>query len=377
MFMVFSYHAWEFGDSPDFGAHVFGRHLGFGAVFAGFPAGVDLFMVLSGFCLFWPVCIKPASVADWSWQDYARRRIHRIVPPYYAAIVYCTLLPIVLVFVYRLLHQPAKWQHLPSVWQYVTHLLFLHTLFADTWGGIQGAFWSLGLEAQFYVAFPLVILAYRKYGIKVAAGMTLISVIYRVIVGVLTAHSPWIMQFLPSVFFLGRWMQFAAGMTAAWIVARTIRTDTPYSARIGSVMLAAGLAVYAVALANMPKSLTFLPVRDLLLAAAFAGTLVALCGSLTPLKKPFESEGLVWLGTISYSIFLIHQNTIFYVSELLKKVLHLAGPARFLALDTFGFAFIVGIAFLFFKLFEAPFMSRVPKSPWKFARSGKESRIAL
>lgn len=139
----------------------------------------------------------------------------------------------------------------------------------------------------------------------------------------------------------------------------------------------AGLVVYAVALADMPKPLAFLPVRDLLLAVAFAGALVALCGSLTPLKRPFESRGAVWLGTISYSTFLIHQNTSFYVSELLKKVLHLAGPARFLVLDTFGFAFIVGLAFLFFKLFEAPFMNRAPQSQWKFAKSEKESRIAL
>ena len=344
---------------------------------AGFPAGVDLFMVLSGFCLFWPLCIKPGSVTGWSWKTYARRRIHRIVPPYYAAIVYCTLLPIVLVGVYRLLHQPAHWQPLPSLWQYAAHLLFIHTLFSATWGGIQGAFWSLGLEAQFYVAFPLVVLAYRKYGIRVAAGMTLISIVYRCIAGIMTAHSPWLMQFLPTVFFLGRWMQFAAGMTAAWVVARAVRDDMFYSARLGLGMLAAGLLLYGTALSVMPAWLTLFPVRDLLLAASFALALVAVCASKTPLNLLFENKVVVWLGTISYSIFLIHQNTIFYVSELLKKVLHLGGPARFLVLETVGFAVIVGVAFVFFKLFEAPFMNRVPSFQWKFSKLKKENRIAL
>ena len=49
------------------------------------------------------------------------------------------------------------------------------------------------------------------------------SIIYRLIASVLTAQSTWTVQFLASVTFMGRWMEFAAGMIAAWYLAKTNR----------------------------------------------------------------------------------------------------------------------------------------------------------
>lgn len=359
MLMVYTYHVWQFGGAPALAVGSSGIEIG--RAIGELPAGVDLFMVLSGFCLFWPLAWSPSAVTNWSWVDYFKRRTRRIVPPYYAAILFATLLPVALLLLYRALGHPAKWQELPSLWQYVTHLLFIHTLFPETWDGIQGAFWSLGLEVQFYLAFPLVVIAFRRYGIwRTVGAMVTVSVAYRMLIGAFVSGQPWPNPFLFSVFFLGRWMQFAAGMAGAWLVAQSSRRGTTLPARTGGLILACAVSVYALAGSRWTDAVPVFPLRDVLLAAAFAAAMVALCATRIPARRVFESRAIVWLGGISYSIFLIHQNTAFYLSELLKKVLHLEGAARFAVLMTIGFACIVAASYVFYRWFEMPFMAAKP-----------------
>ena len=66
------------------------------------------------------------------------------------------------------------------------------------------------------------------------------------------------------------------------------------------------------------------------------------------------------LGFISYSIFLIHWPVIYYFSCLLER-LHFHGRPLFLALYFGGLPVTVGIALVFFRLFEKPFLN--PPSP--------------
>ncbi len=355
MLMVYTYHAWLAGGTPSLSVPLGSHSVSFGSLLSGFPAGVDLFMVLSGFCLFWPLAKNPAAANGWSPAIFGWRRIRRIVPPYYAAILYVTLLPNALVVLYRLLGQQAKWQPMAEGWHYVTHLLFLHTLFPASWASIQGAFWSLGLEAQFYLAFPLVVAGYARLGIRVVWFMAGASILYRIGAILYTQSSPWDVQFVASVFFLGRWMQFGAGMLAAWAVARGLPARLS-GGWAGTGMLSLALAAYFSGLANAAH---FSPLRDLLLAAGFGAGIVALCGTATPFRHLFDNRVARGLGVISYSVFLIHQNTLFYLSELFKKVLHLEGPSRFALLMTLGLAFILGLALIFFRFFERPFLQPV------------------
>ena len=357
MLMVFTYHAWENGDAPRHMVHLLGREFNLFGMLGQFPAGVDLFMVLSGFCLFLPICKRVGAPVGWDWKDYARRRVQRIVPTYYVAILFATLLPYVLVILFHLLHQKANWQPLPSAKQYITHLTFTHTLFPDTWAGVCGAFWSLGLEAQFYLVFPLVIWAYAKYGIRVSAAMVVISVVYRVVASKLTDPG-WTPQFLVGIFFLGRWMEFALGMLAAYTVAAYRRKDRTRPGWEGTLAITGGLGLYALATSPLVDSMWAFPARELLLGTAYAILMTALCITATPIRKLFASKPMVKLALFSYSLFLIHQPLAYYMSEMFKKVLHLGGEKRFLMLLTVGFAIIAGISYLFFLLFEKPFLPK-------------------
>jgi len=356
MLMVYVYHTWEFAGAPALRV----GELSIGAIINGFPAGVDLFMVLSGFCLFWPLAKNPSLAAQWETGDFARRRARRILPPYLGSILFVTLLPNFFVCIFKLSHLPAKWQHFPSLWQYVTHLTFTHTLFPGTWDGIQGVYWSLGLEAQLYVAFPLVVWLFRKMGIAVLIPMVLTSLVYRIIGAAILRDAGWRPNFLFSITFLGRWMEFAAGMLAAWIVAK--RRNSLLSGFAGSALCGSAILTYSVAVSHLVPNLGRFPLREVLLSFAFGSGAVAVCASRSLLRRALEHRALVFLGVISYSIFLLHQNMMFYFGELLKKVLHLNAGARLGLLLTVGFAITVAISYAFFRIFERPFLSARAKS---------------
>lgn len=279
-----------------------------------------------------------------------------IVSPYYVAILYLSVLPNLSVLVFHALHKTAKWQVIPSLWQYLSHLLFVHTLSPATWSTVQGAFWSLGLEAQFYLVFPLVVLAYSRYGIKITRWMIAGSIIYRLIASVLTAQSTWTVQFLASVTFMGRWMEFAAGMIAAWYLAKTNRLGGVISGRNGFCTLTVCIGLYILAMTEKVAAVPYLPVRDLLLATCYSGAIFAVCASQSKVRLLFVNRYITGIGFIAYSIFLIHQATAFYLGALLKKVFHLNGSVRFGILESVRFVGIVGLSYLFFRGFEAPFL---------------------
>ncbi len=357
MLMVYSYHVWQFSGSPEKILNLGTYSLNLFGIFGTFPAGVDLFMVLSGFCLFLPLCKSPESLANWNIKQYFVRRVRRIVPPYYAAILYAILLPQVLVILFRVLGQKANWQPFPAPLDFFSHLFFVHTLFLSTWEGINGSFWSLGLEAQFYLTFPLVVFAFRRFGTRVFWAMIGISMLYRALADfVLSPQSSGAAQFLYSIFFLGRWMQFALGMAAAWLVAKHWKAKQWRSPVAGSVAIALCAALYALAVSSFASVLPRLPLRDLLLGLSYAGLIIALCVTKTPLRALFENKAMVGLGFISYSFFLIHQPTAWFFSEMMKKKLGVGGETLFYALCSAGFLVVLGISYLFFVVFERPFL---------------------
>jgi peptidoglycan/LPS O-acetylase OafA/YrhL len=353
MLMVFLFHSWEFGGTPVWHVTVLGRETNMLGFLSNFGTGVDLFMVISGFCLFWPLCKSTEALRTWEWRPYFKHRIRRIVPPYYAAIGYAVLLPMVLVVLFRSMKIAANWQPIPSAWQLFTHLLFIHSMFPGTWNGITGAFWSLGLEAQFYVLFPLAVFGYRRGGVKVIWWMIAASVFIRIVGAAVIPSFNW--RFVLSISCFGRWMEFGAGMLTALAVAKDWREERTHGALTGAAQVAGAFVLYVLATVwATPSVVSRVPIYEVLLSTCFALLILALCTSRTPVARFAGSPVAVWLGGISYSIYLIHQPTAWYLSEFLKKKLHLGGIADLCLLATVGFAVVVAVGYPFFLVFEKP-----------------------
>jgi peptidoglycan/LPS O-acetylase OafA/YrhL len=337
MIMVFCYHVWQFSGGPTWNV----GNLSPGSVVGQFALGVDLFIVLSGFCLYWPIANtnQPFDV-----KQYFLRRFWRIAPAYYMSILVMLLMPNALVILMKLLHKPATWQEVPGLVQILTHLTFTHALHPDTWAGIQGAYWSLGLEAQLYVAFPIVLIAVKKLGVPVTTlCMWLITVAWSYIWPNVFPNG----EFAASLSIFGRWGHFAAGM----LVAHTCR-GAHRKNHWGLGLL--GLTLVVLGQLSIVREISLIPATDLCSLSGFA---LILMSAVQPAGVPtiFSSKPLVYLGTISYSIFLLHQNIMWYFGELLKKIVHVPEAMMFPIYMTIGFGMIVVLASFWYRWFEVRF----------------------
>lgn len=118
--------------------------------------GVDLFFVLSGF-LITDILLKNVSGKHYLRNFYARRFL-RIFPVYYLALIICLLI---------LPRMPALnlnadyyTQHQFWLWTYLQNWLFIYR--EPVGDQLLLHTWSLAVEEQFYLLWPLIILLVRK-----------------------------------------------------------------------------------------------------------------------------------------------------------------------------------------------------------------------
>ncbi len=264
--------------------------------------GVELFFFLSGFVLFQPYARAALEGRrEPSLGHFAYRRAIKIVPSYVFAIAAMIALGI---------------QHYPSFGAAARdvglHLLFVHNWFADTYGSIDGVMWSLAVEVQFYLIFPLVAWAFRRRPLLVFALMSAIGVGWRVaavrwrweIVGQLQGQLPAALDV------------FAAGMLAAWLTV-LLRARYPDLARRRALwtvvsLVAAGAVIvllqdafrirYADGSFAHWKALHIFP-----LVLAYCAFAVAALQAFPVWRAAIANPVLVFLAAISYNLYLWHQ----------------------------------------------------------------------
>jgi len=107
--------------------------------------GVDLFFVLSGFLLFLPYAKALLFQERWlSLRTFYLKRIFRIWPGYYFS------LGLILCWYERQYLQPDHWKQL------ALFFTFFMDSSSQTWQQINGPFWTLAIEWQFYLLLPLI-----------------------------------------------------------------------------------------------------------------------------------------------------------------------------------------------------------------------------
>ncbi|MFM2185762.1 MAG: hypothetical protein RIR43_334, partial [Pseudomonadota bacterium] len=124
--------------------------------------GVDLFLVISGFVIALSALRGYDRMGSAFRASFARRRLARIVPLY-------LLTAIVFLFLVEpsLLAQPARVLALHAA----THLTFIHNLWPNTHGSINGPNWSVALEMQFY----LLMVICTPWLVRIRPGLLLIG----------------------------------------------------------------------------------------------------------------------------------------------------------------------------------------------------------
>jgi peptidoglycan/LPS O-acetylase OafA/YrhL/O-antigen/teichoic acid export membrane protein len=313
---------------------------------------VSVFIVISGFSLGlvawrgglgWPGGMAAFFVG----------RFRRIVPTYWAAVVVCAGLGA------TLLSHPdgTLWDgaipiRLSGV---VTHLLLLQDVH---WAGPAGstAFWSLAVEWHIYLAFPLLILLLRRW-----PRMWLAPVLVAGVVSCVSQLTPdsrlgsWTAGLHPSLYAL-----FVLGLVSARQAAQAsdAATRRRHEARL-LFAFAWGLVLAMVVMAHGLDPVS--PVNDL-----WFGPLAALCIGRMAIAAPrprsfrsvLELRPLVWLGTISYSLYLIHAVVIESVWRLTARPWQLGEPWSLVVEVTVGLSASIGAAAVFHRLVERRFTQR-------------------
>ncbi len=264
--------------------------------------GVDLFFFISGFVIVYPF-VKALINKDVqpAWISFAYRRALKIVPSYALSIA------LVMALGYVQFASPQD-----AFKQIVTHLLFIHTWFADTAGGINGVLWTLAVEVEFYAIFPLIWLAFRRWPYVTAAVMILIANAFRQYAFSCCLHTSALIMIenLPS--FLDT---FAFGMICAYIYVR-YRENWRGNIAKGSATLAAaaGFAMLAFMLHGLwtiraqPDWSTAWAIANRT-PSAFVFALMAL-GSLLAYRwwqRLLANPVLLFFAVISYNLYLYHQ----------------------------------------------------------------------
>jgi len=280
--------------------HVFGATLNFNAIpEAGF-IGVDLFFFISGFCLFYPyaralVDGRPRQ----SLATFAYRRAIKIVPSYYLSLALVVAL---------------GWAHFASpadaFAQIVAHATFVHVFNDDTFGGINGVLWSLAIEVQFYVVFPLVCWCALRRPALTCALACAAAAAYRVVVAAHydAAHQ---LEQLSGTIDL-----FAAGIFAAYAYRALAFRAPQLVARRGfwtAVALAGSVAsAWTLRSAFDARLLSGWPGmwevwgRSALALSFFVLTLGSLF-AVPAWQRGLGNPALLFLSAISYNLYLWHQ----------------------------------------------------------------------
>jgi peptidoglycan/LPS O-acetylase OafA/YrhL len=152
---------------------VFNHHIYFDLIPRTGFLGVELLLFISGFGLFLPYAaqgsqqkmVEKTEVPKL--KDYVFHRFIRIVPSYYL----CILIAVLVTHPFQGLTE--------GLWQILTHLLFIHNLFPETWGTINGVLWTLGIEVQFYLIFPLLAYFFTRKPYLTFPILVAIAIIYR------------------------------------------------------------------------------------------------------------------------------------------------------------------------------------------------------
>ena len=328
--------------SPAFAA------LGYAISFGNYA--VTIFIVLSGFCLAIPVALSPARTLRGGFRDYMLRRARRILPPYYAALslflLLVTLLPVLQT------PQGTAWDSkIPLTWDaLMAHLLLVHNLYPGWMFKLDGPMWSVATEWQIYFFFPLLLLLWRRLNLAAAAGFALVLSLVPQL-------------FLPSQLSF-RWLHpwffgvFALGMAGAVVVFspaacwQRVRERLPWRvlAWFGGALALASLVIGDSYL-GLPTYLneTLLGVGSCLVLVYCA--LSEQAGRQTALLGFLNHRRVVFIGTFSYSLYLIH-SPLLGLFNLLTLELPLTSDLRLLMMLLVALPLAVGASYLFYLLTE-------------------------
>ena len=287
-----------------------------GVHYFGYPSGgyfsMEVFFALSGFLITTLLLEERDRTGAISLGAFYRRRGHRLLP---------ALFTVLAAYLVVMSASPAKaLEQVGVVFFYVTNIVMAsgsHLMGVDRSGPFWSAlspFWSLAQEEQFYLLWPLVLLALLRRGVResrIAVVLLCLFVglaVYRAGLG-LTGASWNRIYFGPDT--------HADGLVLGCLLALLSRRGFRVPQLAGWLGLGALFAAYAFA----PSLTTVSPIAYGLAPMSIAAVLLV-GAAVEPglLHRCLSFRPLVWLGVMSYSLYLWHM-FVFWLFDWQKPLL--------------------------------------------------------
>jgi peptidoglycan/LPS O-acetylase OafA/YrhL len=291
---------------------------------------VMLFFVLSGFCIHLPVASKNLSP---NWSAYAVRRILRIYPAYFVALALC--------FIGTLIFLKGFNSASGEVTMYASTAAMLQNwMYGGNQIGLNPSLWSIPIEIEFYLVYPLLLLLWRRQGFNSALLFTLLCTLIGGAMFYLGYGLSMVTFFKYALIWnSGAWLAeaYAKGKLPTWtywhyivMVATVVVTMLAGLAGVNHFYLHYGWALFS-----------FL----LLLWVLGAG-------SDFFVESRWWMPPLVFAGTVSYSLYLLHF-PLFKLAGSAWFQIYGSKPESFL-LPTLATVLVLPFAWIFYRLIELP-----------------------
>ncbi|MBS1771779.1 MAG: acyltransferase [Bacteroidetes bacterium] len=289
---------------------------------------VSYFYVLSGFIMCWTYETKKISFGA-----YMKRRFARIAPVYYLALFAAIIYILVADYTGAL---PLEENFGKKVF---LDVFFLQSYVPGYAMAINGPGWSLSVEMFFYLLFPLLILFYRK---SPKQFMWFAAILYIVSqAGYLYAEEHRSLVYsdiehhIINYFPLNHLNAFVLGMVSCYVYNNSKSISQFFSPLLFLIFIVLAI-IY-----------TYYPLHNGTLAPLFGLFIIALA------KNPprvLKSKSLIYLGEISYSIYILQWPVHLYVSKLNILYVHIEGALFFYCYT----AILIIVSAICYRFIETP-----------------------
>lgn len=280
---------------------------------------VQVFFILSGLGL--TVAYFRQYKTNWSWKQWAWRRISKIVIPYYIFVIFSFVLGIVSSNLYQSVNLRFSWSSL------LTYLTFTRNFYPSSWVW-NIPLWFMPVIIGLYISFPVLIGILKKWGVGwlllISAFVCYGTLTFAVVAGASRSHGADLFTF---------WMvQFAFGMVLAYA-----RETTPQKLRL---LIGLGAFLFGITLMIASWALrTYVP-----LGKVFNDSLTSMGIFLVLLnvvwtgraRVPAIGTALTALSSKSYFMYLMHYPVMQFLIGPLIRV-----PTNPVIVIILGFVYII------------------------------------
>ena len=328
--------------------------------------GVTLFFVISAFSLFYTT--RARFKQRLPWVSYAMHRLFRIAPLFYLWIV------LTIVRDHFIFHAAHPW------WEIAASAGFVFNFIPTHQEGFVWASWTIGVEMLFYVVFPFLYVRVKNVtgAIALAIGLMLAWMFIQVVIDYLKI-GPAASASMHQWFFPRYLPEFSMGAVAYFLLRDHVPRLTQNSQLAGALGLLLTLAAtytYVAIMQNMGQ----LGLPDNRYAKAICCLLLVIGLSLRELKA-LVNKATVFLGKISYSIYLAQPTAILLLEPVYKRIYAatsggMAVSIAFVGCFLLTLAVVIPFAALTYYLVEKPGI-KLGKRCYAWIESRVRSRDAM